>query len=241
MLRKRIASARITAIPLLTPNRQPVGATRNNTGRPGEGPHDGLVQTAASDPMVVAAALGGAAAAVARPDQAVAGHRRAPDLLQPRREPRRPASACGPYLRIIERADIPDQAKLPPLCTSGWSSQTSTARRGSAGRSDIVDAAGVAAAADRGGAGPPSVDRGRGNPSDAGAVAHPDRAVIFDCSEIEAATAYAEQVTREKRHALDRLMGATARGHAASLSPDVASIFKTAAACAGTTRPAEVG
>jgi hypothetical protein len=148
---------------------------------------------------VVAAALGGAAAAVAWLDHAVAGDPFAQALLY--------------RIRLVS---VRRQAAVDRhlICSS------------------------LAASLE----GPYlSVDRGRENPSGAGAIAHPDRAAVCDCSEIEAAMAYAEQVTREKRHALERLMGATARGHAASLSPDVASIFKTAAARAGTTRPAEVG
>jgi hypothetical protein len=45
----------------------------------------------------------------------------------------------------------------------------------------------------------------------------------FDYGELEAATAYADQVTRETRRALDRLLRAAPRGHAASMSPRAVS------------------
>jgi hypothetical protein len=63
----------------------------------------------------------------------------------------------------------------------------------------------------------------------------------FGYREIEAAMAYAEQVTREPRRALDRLLGDTAHGHAASLSPEDASVCKTAAVRAGTTNQPKRG
>ena len=59
----------------------------------------------------------------------------------------------------------------------------------------------------------------------------------FDHREIEVAMAYAEQVTRETRRALDRLLDETARGHAASLSLEDASVSKTAARAGTTDQP----
>ena len=97
------------------------------------GPLDGLVRTAAPDPMVVAATLGGAAAAVARLDQALDGHPPARAFLYRARlgAVRQQAAVDGylidPWhlaatveglrlrvdstLRIIDRADIFDNAK----------------------------------------------------------------------------------------------------------------------------------
>jgi len=97
-------------------------------------PLDGLMQTAPADPMVLAAALAGAASAIARLDQALAGHPLAQAFLYRARleSVRRMAKVDGqlidpwhlaatieglrlrmdPYLRIIDRGDILDKAKF---------------------------------------------------------------------------------------------------------------------------------
>jgi hypothetical protein len=54
----------------------------------------------------------------------------------------------------------------------------------------------------------------------------------FDYSELEAAMAYAEQVTRDSRRALDWLRCGAARGQAATLTPEDDAVSGPAAACA---------
>jgi len=97
-------------------------------------PLDGLTRTAPPDPIVLAAALAGAASAIARLDQVLAGHPLALAFLYRARleSVRRMAAADGqlidpwhlaamieglrlrmdPYLRIIDRGDILDKAKF---------------------------------------------------------------------------------------------------------------------------------
>jgi len=97
-------------------------------------PLDGLTRTAPADPMVLAAALAGAASAIARLDQALASHPLALAFLYRVRleSVRRMAAVDGqlidpwhlaatieglrlrmdPYLRIIDRGDILDKAKF---------------------------------------------------------------------------------------------------------------------------------
>jgi hypothetical protein len=97
-------------------------------------PLDGLMRTAPVDPMAMAAALAGTAAAIARLDQALAGHPLAQAFLYRVRleSVRRMAAVDGqlidpwhlaatieglrlrmdPYLRIIDRGDILDKAKF---------------------------------------------------------------------------------------------------------------------------------
>lgn len=97
------------------------------------GPFGGLTRTEPPDPMRVAAALAGAAAAIARLDQALAGHPLAQAFLYRARleAVRRMAAVDGqlidpwhlaatveglrlrmdPYLRIIDRGDILDKAR----------------------------------------------------------------------------------------------------------------------------------
>ncbi len=96
-------------------------------------PLDGLTRTEPPDPMVLAAALAGAAAAIARLDQALAGHPLAQAFLYRTRleSVRRQAAVDGqlidpwhlaatleglrlrmdPYLRIIDRGDILEKAR----------------------------------------------------------------------------------------------------------------------------------
>ena len=96
-------------------------------------PLDGLMQTAPADPMVLAAALASAASAIARLDQALAGHPLAQAFLYRARleAVRQQAAVDGqlidpwhlaatieglrlrmdPYLRIIDRGDILDRAR----------------------------------------------------------------------------------------------------------------------------------
>ena len=96
-------------------------------------PLDGLTRTEPADPMVLAAALAGAAAAIARLDQALASHPLAQAFLYRARleAVRRQAAVDGqlidpwhlaatieglrlrmdPYLRIIDRGDILDKAR----------------------------------------------------------------------------------------------------------------------------------
>jgi hypothetical protein len=57
----------------------------------------------------------------------------------------------------------------------------------------------------------------------------------FDYSELEAAMAYAEQVTRETRRALDRLLRGGASKRTASVRSNDDAVSETAANCAGTT------
>ena len=97
-------------------------------------PLGGLMRTAPADPMVLAAALAGAAAAIARLDQALASHPLAQAFLYRVRleSVRRMAAVDGqlidpwhlaatleglrlrmdPYLRIIDRGDILDKARF---------------------------------------------------------------------------------------------------------------------------------
>lgn len=97
-------------------------------------PLHGLMRTAPADPMVLAAALAGAASAIARLDQALAGHPLAQAFLYRVRleSVRRMAAVDGqlidpwhlaatieglrlrmdPYLRIIHRGDILDKARF---------------------------------------------------------------------------------------------------------------------------------
>ena len=96
-------------------------------------PLDGLTRTEPADPMVLAGALAGAAAAIARLDQALASHPLAQAFLYRARleSVRRQAAVDGqlidpwhlaatieglrlrmdPYLRIIDRGDILDKAR----------------------------------------------------------------------------------------------------------------------------------
>ncbi|MGE4529437.1 MAG: hypothetical protein AB7D00_13815 [Rhodospirillaceae bacterium] len=96
-------------------------------------PRDGLTRTAPAGPMVLAGALAGAAAAIARLDQALAGHPLAQAFLYRTRleAVRRQAAVDGqlidpwhlaatleglrlrmdPYLRIIDRGEILDRAR----------------------------------------------------------------------------------------------------------------------------------
>jgi hypothetical protein len=61
----------------------------------------------------------------------------------------------------------------------------------------------------------------------------------FDYGELEAAIAHAEQVTRESRRALDRLLRGAARGQAAAMAPEDDAVSGPAAASARTAdRPA---
>ena len=113
-------------------------------------PLDGLTRTEPADPMVLAAALAGAAASIARLDQALASHPLAQAFLYRARleSVRRQAAVDGqlidpwhlaatieglrlrmdPYLRIIDRGDILDKAEPLSPCTSGSSSRTSIRR-----------------------------------------------------------------------------------------------------------------
>lgn len=97
-------------------------------------PSDGLTRTGPADPMILAAALAGAASAIARLDQALAGHPLAQAFLYRARleSVRRMAAVDGqlidpwhlaatieglrlrmdPSLRIIDRGDILDRAKF---------------------------------------------------------------------------------------------------------------------------------
>jgi len=114
------------------PTRVEPTAVNSADGGDGE-PLSRLTRTAAPDPMVLAAAFGGAAAAVARLDQALAGHPLAQAFLHRARldAVRQQAAVDGhlidpwhlaatieglrlrmnPYLRIIDRADILEKAK----------------------------------------------------------------------------------------------------------------------------------
>jgi hypothetical protein len=98
-----------------------------------QGPLDGLTRTEPADPMVLAAALAGAAASIARLDQALASHPLAQAFLYRARleSVRRQAAVDGqlidpwhlaatieglrlrmdPYLRIIDRGDILEKAR----------------------------------------------------------------------------------------------------------------------------------
>ena len=148
----------------------------------------GLTRTEPADPMVLAGALAGAAAAIARLDQALASHPLAQAFLYRARleSVRRQAAVDGqlidpwhlaatieglrlrmdPYLRIIDRGDILDKARaaLDPAPVDRRAGFRSGGR-GAARRGDAGDAAGVAAAADRRGTGPPEMDRDAAKPA----------------------------------------------------------------------------
>ena len=150
-------------------------------------PLDGLTRTAPADPMVLAGALAGAAAAIARLDQALASHPLAQAFLYRARleSVRRQAAVDGqlidpwhlaatieglrlrmdPYLRIIDRGEILDNARAA-LTLHQWIVEPDFDQEGEVQRAEAMLAMQPASLppliAAR--AGPPGMDRDAAKP-----------------------------------------------------------------------------
>jgi hypothetical protein len=124
-----------------------------------DAPLRGLIRTDASNPMVLAAALAGAASAIARLDQALAGHPLANAVLYRARldAVRQQAGVDGqlidpwhlaatleglrlrmdPYLRIIDRGDILDRARAA-LALHQWMAEPDFDQEGDIQRAEAM-------------------------------------------------------------------------------------------------------